>query len=518
LINLVTLLFATPAAEPAEQWLVQLRQSDDRCLQAWALHTRATFRKMPVDTWYAVSVPASGSASLKELPCVLLVMEDRELQMRATTPNDPQFNNQNDMDLIGMPEAWDVSTGGLTHRGDTIVVAVIDDGFQVTHPDLLPNRWYNFHEIPDDAIDNDGNGFVDDFDGWNFSTGTDNHSTQNHGTQVAGVIGARGNNGIGVTGVNWHVKLMLLSGASIESRLVEAYAYARDMRVRYDNTNGEEGAFVVVANLSAGLENEFASAHPMWCAMYDQLGEAGILSTSAAPNKSHNVDAVGDMPTTCSSPFLIAVTNVDLQDVIAFNAGYGPVNIDMGAPGTGTITTGFSNTYKEFTGTSAAAPHVAGTIALMYSTPCEFFLDGIDDDPKEIAEKVRDIIYQTAVPNNSLDEITRTGKRLQTDAAMEATRSNCAPTPDDNLEILDINPNPAFGDYFEVHFEVIGDTAGAVMEMHLVNGAFLREIDLSGVDFANGTIVVRTDGLPGGIYLVTLRNRDARVTRKVFVP
>jgi hypothetical protein len=251
--------------------------------------------------------------------------------------------------------------------------------------------------------------------------------------------------------------------------------------------------------------------------MYDRMGEVGILSTASAPNKSHDVDQVGDMPTTCGSQYLLTVTNVDLEDVIAFNAGFGPQSIDLGAPGTGTITTAFDKTYKEFTGTSAAAPHVAGAIALMYSSPCEFFLEDIQEDPAKVARKVRDIIFQTATPNNSLDEITRTGRRLQVDAAMDATAENCNPTPDDNLEIFHISPNPADGDHFGVYFEVVGDTASAVMEMHMVNGSLIRSIDLDGEMFENGEVRFSTTGLPPGIYLVTLRNSASRITRKVFV-
>jgi subtilisin family serine protease len=518
LFTLFSLLSTHSTTEPADQWLVQLRQLDDTCLKEWAGKANAAIRPMPVAAWYVVRVSASRSAELNALSCVILVVEDKKLDWRATTPNDPQFNNQNDMDLIGMPEAWDVATGGLTQRGDTIVVAIIDEGYQVTHPDLMANRWYNFHEIADDGIDNDQNGYIDDVEGWNFSTNNDVHAAVTHGTSVAGVIGARGNNGIGVTGVNWNVKMMMLSGADIVSELVDAYGYILDMREAYNNSGGTAGAFVVATNLSAGLNGEFASKYPMWCEMYDKLGEAGVLSVSAGPNSSINVEVEGDMPSTCGSQFLIAVTNVDLQDQIVFNAGYGPVSIDIGAPGSGTITTAFNNAYREFTGTSAAAPHVAGAIGLMYSTPCEFFIDDIDEEPDAIARKVRNIIFQTATPNNSLSEITVTGKRIQVDAAMEATRTNCAPTPDDNLEIKEINPNPAYGNYVDIVFEVIGDTASALMEVHMVNGVKLREFALSDADFANGLIRMSTVGLPGGMYLVTLRNSEARVTRKVFIP
>ena len=126
---------------------------------------------------------------------------------------------------------------------------------------------------------------------------------------------------------------MLVSGADFESDVIEAYQYILDMRNLYTQTDGAKGAFVVATNLSGGIDRAFAADHPLWCEMYDKLGDKGILSVAAAPNESISVDVDGDMPTTCSSPYLMAVTNVDITDEIAGNAGYGTESIDIGAPG-----------------------------------------------------------------------------------------------------------------------------------------------------------------------------------------
>ena len=136
---------------------------------------------------------------------------------------------------IDADSAWAISTGGLTALGDTIVVCVIDGGIDLNHDDLTPNRWINYAEIPNNGIDDDNNGFVDDRLGWNTGAGNDNISGSSHGTAVAGIIGAKGDNGTGVAGVNWDVKLMIVRGGSgVESEVLEAYTYPLNLRKKYD--------------------------------------------------------------------------------------------------------------------------------------------------------------------------------------------------------------------------------------------------------------------------------------------
>jgi subtilisin family serine protease len=251
--------------------------------------------------------------------------------------------------------------------------------------------------------------------------------------------------------------------------------------------------------------------------MYDKLGEEGVLSVCAAPNNNVNVDVEGDMPTTCTSPYMIAVTNVDLTDHLVDNAGFGPVSIDLGAPGNGTVTTGSGNLYKEFPGTSASAPHVAGAIALMYSTSCATFLHDIDADPSATATRIKNIILSSAKPNNSLNEITLTGKRLQADAALKATIANCGEEPTGELEIREVSPNPGTLQDTRVYFQVNGDTTSAFFEIYTTSGARVYHRSITSGEFAQGYIELNAGALPAGIYLITLRNNKAKVTRRFFV-
>lgn len=362
------------------------------------------------------------------------------VQLRATTPNDPQYNQQWQYDNDGSnggvadadidaPEAWDITTGGITAEGDTIVVAIIDDGTNLNHPDLQGNLWKNFAEIPGNSIDDDGNGYTDDFDGWNAQNNNGTISGGSHGTCVSGIVGARGDNNLGVAGVNWNVKLMIIRGSSgDEATVVAAYGYALKMRKLYNQSNGTQGAFVVASNSSFGVDNGNPANFPLWCAMYDSMGVAGIISAGATANANSNVDVVGDLPTACSSNYLISVTNVGRNDVKVTSAGYGLTTIDLGSFGQDTWTL-TQTAYGAFGGTSGATPHVAGTAALMYSVPCPEFIQFAKANPGDAALQIKDWILQSADPNASLAGITVTGKRLNTFNAVSEVLNNCGPCP-----------------------------------------------------------------------------------------
>ncbi|MFL5765552.1 MAG: S8/S53 family peptidase [Bacteroidia bacterium] len=377
-------------------------------------------------------------------------------------PDDTQFANMWDMNNTGggggvadadidAPEAWDITTGGLTATGDSIVVAVIDGGFDLSHPDL--HFWKNYQEIPNDSIDNDGNGYIDDFDGWNGATATDNMGVASHGTHVCGTVGARGNNSIGVTGVNWNVQVMPISygsGGSFEANVVASYAFVMDQRRLYNQTNGAKGAFVVSTNSSFGVDLAFPSSYPLWCAMYDSLGSVGIVSAAATANANYNVDVQGDIPTACPSNWLITVTNTTNTDAKNSSCGYGATMIDLGSPGTNITSTYPSASYNAISGTSMATPHVAGTVALMCSVNCSVFMTNYKADPAGTALWIKDSLLGAVdvIPSMS-GGLTVTGGRLNLYKSVKAMQNYCSEMGieeesfDDTFEIKNIFPNPA---------------------------------------------------------------------------
>ena len=341
------------------------------------------------------------------------------IMLREAVPDDLYYSLQWAPAIMSLPQAWEeFTTGGVTATGDTIVVAVIDGGADWTHEDL--NCWVNTNEIPNNMIDDDDNGYIDDYHGWNAYNHNGYVGSSNHGTHVSGIIGALGNNGKGVCGVNWNVRVMSICGSSgNESIVVEAYSYALEMRARYNETNGEEGAFIVATNSSFGVDYGNPDDYPIWCSMYDEMGNVGILSCGAGPNLNVNVDVVGDVPSTCPGDYLIGITNTTSADVKNNGAGYGINNIDIGAPGTTIYSTTPNNSYSNMTGTSMATPQVSGTIALMYAALPEEMMQACKNDPASFCLSMRQSLLDGADYLPSLDGLVASGRRLNAYGAIE---------------------------------------------------------------------------------------------------
>lgn len=363
---------------------------------------------------------------LRSLNYIVQAQHDHIVALRAaqedSIPDDPYFGLQwglhNTGQSGGVPgadidalKAWEITKGGLTAHGDTIVVAVIDGGCDINHEDL--NLFKNWNEIPGNGIDDDGNGYIDDFHGWNAYNNTGNIPLSNHGTHVAGTVGAIGNNETGVTGVNWEVKVMPIAGSSgFESTVVAAYSYVYDMRALYDETDGEYGAFVVATNSSFGVDFGQPENYPIWGAMYDSMGALGILSAAATANRNINIDQVGDVPTAFPSPYLLSVTNTTRTDQRNSGAAYGLETIDLGAPGTQIYSTRNNNTYGYSTGTSMATPHVAGAVALLLSAADSAFISMYKQNPSETAQLLRQYILDGTDSLPSLNGLVASGGRL----------------------------------------------------------------------------------------------------------
>ncbi len=360
----------------------------------------------------------------------------------STLPNDPSFASQWSLHNTGQagglldadidaPEAWDISTGGPSAHGDSIVIAVVDEGADTVHQDL--RFWVNRLEIPHNQIDDDKNGLVDDYRGWNFYDDDDTIPSRLHGTHVAGIAAASGDNNSGIAGVNWDARILNIAGSSgNQARVVRAYSYAYDMRRRYDETAGREGAYVVVINSSFGVNNGNPANFPIWCALYDSLGQRGILNVVSTTNSFVNVDVVGDMPSTCPSPFIIAVTATDNRDKL-HTAGFGKTHIDLGAPGVRILSTIPGNSYSTLTGTSMAAPHVSGAVSLLHAKAGAAFQAWYKSFPDSMALLLKDCLLQATDSLGSLKDSTLTGgrlnlhKSLQQLQGLEDTLPTCTP-------------------------------------------------------------------------------------------
>jgi subtilisin family serine protease len=363
---------------------------------------------------------------LKGYAIVRWVQADHFLNERAI-PNDALFGSQWNMNQasdadIDAPEAWDVSTGGTDQSGSDIVVAVVDGGCLLTHTDLTANLWTNTNEIPGNGIDDDANGYVDDVHGWNAFNNNGTIPTHNHGSHVAGIVGARGNNGLLVSGVNWNVKLMIVAGSSTLTSVVSvAYNYVLAQKTLWWQTGGTRGANVVATNSSFGVDNAFCTSgsYPLWNDLYNAMGAQGILSAAATANNAVDVDAVGDVPTQCTSPWLVAVTNTTNADQRNSGAAWGATSIDLGAPGTSVLSTTSDGATGLMTGTSMASPHVAGAIALMHAAASMTFNNYYHLHPDSAALALKSILLASVDTLSALSNITVSCGRLNLHKAVD---------------------------------------------------------------------------------------------------
>jgi subtilisin family serine protease len=281
-----------------------------------------------------------------------------------------------------------------------VYVGIIDEGVQVTHPDLNANTWRNPFEAVN-GRDDDGNGYVDDVHGYDFANddssvydGGSRGSADDHGTHVAGTIGAEDGSELGVKGVNHAVTM--ISGKFLGTRggtsadAVRAVNYFTDLKTRH-------GLDIVATNNSWGGGGYSTALHGAIAA----ADKAGILFIAAAGNSGTDNDATPSYPSSYDLPNVIAVAAIDKTGALAGFSQYGAKSVDLGAPGADVWSTTTFGTYSTYNGTSMATPHVTGAAALYAATR-----------PTASAVQIKEAILNSTQPTRSLTDTTVTGGRL----------------------------------------------------------------------------------------------------------
>lgn len=275
------------------------------------------------------------------------------------TPNDPRFPELYGMHNTGQTggtpgadikatAAWDVFTGD-----PNIKIGIIDTGIDYNHPDLAANVWTNPGEIPGNGIDDDGNGYIDDVHGYDFvNNDGDPFDDNGHGSHCAGTIAGVGDNNIGVTGVNWHakvigIKFLSASGSGSTSAAISGIQYAITVGCKVTSNSWGGGGF------SQALLDAINAA-----------GAAGQLFVAAAGNSSANTDLNPQYPGAYDSPYIISVAATDHNDNLASFSNYGATTVDIAAPGVNILSCQPGGGYQLLSGTSMATPHVSGVVAL----------------------------------------------------------------------------------------------------------------------------------------------------------
>lgn len=381
---------------------------------------------------------------------------------------------------ISAVEAWDITTGSKD-----VVIGVIDSGMDYNHPDLIPNRWENDGSYP---------GHPHGYSTLNASF--DPMDSDSHGTHVAGTIGASGDNGVGITGVNWNVTLLpcqfLGPTGGSTAGAIECIDYYTDLKTNYGvnikATNNSWGGGGFSETLRAAIQSG---------------GDAGILFIAAAGNNGADADTSPMYPAAYDLDVIVSVASTDRNDDLSvFTSGasnYGATSVDLGAPGSAILSTVPGNDYASYSGTSMASPHVAGAAALLWSI-----------NPEITPLEMKAILMDSGDELTSLEGKTVSGKRLNLVNAL----ADADPTPSFRLSLSPGNQQIVAGETADFSLLVgnLADWMGSV-ELSVSIAPGIDGVSLSANTAEPGDTVIVTiptmADTAWGDYLVTVTGVDA---------
>ena len=376
------------------------------------------------------------------VPGVEAVSLNYRLEYRAE-PNDAQYGTQWNLEDINVEPVWDVTTGGTMANGMRIGVALSDLAIQTNHPDLSGNIWPNSPA--------QGNG-------------------ADHGTEVASVLGAVGNNNIGIAGVNWDVEIFSSGETNDLSDVIEQFEAATFAREQFNASNGANGLLVVSITASWGVENA-GTCNGFMEPLFTDMTAAGILLVASGPNDPVSIESGTDFPANCALAEHLVVTGYGPNNETPF--AFGPSTVHLLAPGVDIPVATVPSAYAVFDGNSFAIPTVAGAVALLYSIPCPSFADLVMNDPVAARQLVKNAILNNTAFFPGGDALTITGGKLDVHAAYQALMAACVPTCTDYTITLTTTGDPvASWSIMDVYSAVILTGGGNTITTCLDDGCY----------------------------------------------
>jgi subtilisin family serine protease len=294
----------------------------------------------------------------------------------------------------------------------------------------------------------------------------------------------------------------------MESQAIKAFDYLIDLREKYNTSNGTEGAYIVAVNNSWGKEGLFEEDFPILCGMFNELGKVGIMGIGSTENDQVNTDVFGDIPSDCSSDYLIVVTSTNENDELAV-AGWGKENVDLGAPGTNIYSVNKENGYRSYGGgTSYAAPHVTGAIGLLYALPEATFCDEAALSPTDALQRMKRYILDGAKWLPTLNDRTVSGGRLN----LTLTLNLITNTRDNDIFPLLVYPNPV-SEHLNIHLPEINATFDRLeIYDYLGKMVFDHSFNMDG----QKETTIALGHLSAGPYLIQLRGKN-QLAQKRFI-
>ena len=327
---------------------------------------------------------------MKDVPGVEATHPDLPVTYRAQ-PNDPGYASQWHLADMQLEAVWDQTTGGAMANGQRIAVGIIDTGVDGLHEDLVDNIVF------------------------------DGSASDLHGTEVAGVVGAVGNNGTGVSGVNWDVDLVCPANTNTLSDAFTQFQFCLNLRTSFNQSGGSSGRLVVALTVSWGIEDvDCGFGDPM----FDALGGEGVLVVTGGPNSFTDIDVVDDYPSTCPNANNIVVTSYGPSNEMPF--AFGDQTVHFLAPGIDILTTVPGDGTGFDSGNSFAIPNTAGAIALLYSNPCTEFADAVMSSPLNASIAVKNALINSTTPVPGAGSRCITGGKLNVHQAYQLLTSGCA--------------------------------------------------------------------------------------------